>query len=623
MNRSDGMIRKLMVTIASLAAAILLISGSIIFISGMRRISATMNEQKRFLVGRISKNLSQAVYEYNTLVIRDIIHAEMSDPVIRGIAVYDESNHVLIYGAIRRDGAITELHTGLPSDESLYSLPITSPLDGSVIGKLIVSRDYNHARRELFRDLGISLAGIMTIILILSAVLFIIIRRNIIDPLQILHGTMSRISAEGFAAYMRSGNDSSALNVFSERGRAYAEILDLGTIFSSMIATLSDQHGKLLEREDRFRQLSISLEQKVRERTAELEYANTELSAANADLDRTLTGLRNAQEQLVLAGKMATLGRLVAGIAHEINTPLGAITASASSILRIFAEKGNPIFDDYAALTGNEQKLFRDLLGHFESAFQTEYLSRDERKKRRALAAELNAAGVSDAENTAMEITDMGLYSITPELLNTLSGPRGQLFRKTLWRASVLYKSTRIIHSSAERASGVISALRSYSHTGSTQELEPVNLREEIETLLKLYYSRTKHSVIISTSYCDEPIVHAFSDELNQVWVNLINNALYAMNYKGTLDIRITRSGEFIIATITDNGCGIPDELKDRIFEPFFTTKPAGEGSGLGLDIARKILQRIGGSISFESEPGRTTFTVALRGQAIHESDRN
>lgn len=113
-------------------------------------------------------------------------------------------------------------------------------------------------------------------------------------------------------------------------------------------------------------------------------------------------------------------------------------------------------------------------------------------------------------------------------------------------------------------------------------------------------------------NYEDIPPFFCYPDELNQVWTNLIHNALQAMDNKGTLTIDLREKNKKVEVSITDSGKGIPTELMSKIFQPFFTTKPPGEGSGLGLDIVRKILEKHQGNIEVESQPGKTTFTVSL-----------
>ena len=110
----------------------------------------------------------------------------------------------------------------------------------------------------------------------------------------------------------------------------------------------------------------------------------------------------------------------------------------------------------------------------------------------------------------------------------------------------------------------------------------------------------------------DIPAIFCYPGELNQVWTNLIHNALQAMDYQGTLTINSSTRNEQIVISITDTGKGIPNEIQEKIFEPFFTTKPAGEGSGLGLDIVKKIIDKHQGRIHVESQPGNTTFRVVL-----------
>jgi signal transduction histidine kinase len=121
-----------------------------------------------------------------------------------------------------------------------------------------------------------------------------------------------------------------------------------------------------------------------------------------------------------------------------------------------------------------------------------------------------------------------------------------------------------------------------------------------------------KQGIEVIKHYAEVPAIAAYPDELNQVWSNLLHNSIHAMNNKGTLEIRICKQDNLVVVNITDSGHGIPEDLRDRIFQPFFTTKPRGEGSGLGLDIVKKVIEQHGGQITFDSRPGLTTFSVKL-----------
>jgi len=156
-------------------------------------------------------------------------------------------------------------------------------------------------------------------------------------------------------------------------------------------------------------------------------------------------------------------------------------------------------------------------------------------------------------------------------------------------------------------------ALKTYARYDQSGEMIVANLTEGIETVLTLYQNQVKKGVEVIRHYAELPPVLCYPDELNQVWTNLIHNALQAMDYQGTLTIDVTTTiDQQAKISITDSGSGIPEELQLKIFEPFFTTKPPGEGSGLGLDIVKKIIEKHHGQIEVKSIPGQTTFTIYL-----------
>ena len=179
-------------------------------------------------------------------------------------------------------------------------------------------------------------------------------------------------------------------------------------------------------------------------------------------------------------------------------------------------------------------------------------------------------------------------------------------------RASSALRAAAIIDAAAEKAASTVAAISYYSRSSSLDRLERLRPSEEIETVLKLYYGKIRRSVAVERSFCDDDDVLGYRDSLKEVWVNLINNALQAMEYSGRLGLSTSREDEWVAVSISDSGPGIPEEIRGKIFTPFFTTKAPGEGTGIGLDICKRIVSRHGGTISFASGTGGTTFTVRL-----------
>jgi signal transduction histidine kinase len=199
-----------------------------------------------------------------------------------------------------------------------------------------------------------------------------------------------------------------------------------------------------------------------------------------------------------------------------------------------------------------------------------------------------------------------------------LKRPNGSHLLEITYKLSGLQRGTKIINTATDRASKVVFALKTYARYDQSGEMVQANLTDGIETILTLYHNQLKHGVKVIRNYAEVPPVFCYPDELNQVWTNLIHNALQAMNYQGTLTIDVTTQEQQAKISITDTGQGIPEEIKAKIFEPFFTTKPPGEGSGLGLDIVKKIIDKHQGKIEVESVPGKTTFTFYLP-MILHE----
>jgi len=330
-------------------------------------------------------------------------------------------------------------------------------------------------------------------------------------------------------------------------------------------------------------------------------------------LSGIMTGARTFEGMVVQQEKLAALGRLSAGLAHELNNPAAAARRAASDLRTALRRRDEraikliPVLS--AAEVGQNLRLVQGV-GQREPE-RLDPIARDEREEE--LIDWLERHGIEDAYELGASLVDASVTIADLEALRDRI-PAGVLPDAVAWleAATTADELSRVIEASVERISALVTAIKEYSFMDRDGQQE-VDLHQGLDNTLLILHHELKTGIEVIREYDPNlPKVCAYGSELNQVWTNLIDNAVQAMDGKGHLRIRTEREGERVVVEIVDDGPGIPEEIKDRIFEPFFTTKGVGVGSGLGLDIVRKIVWRHGGDVRVQSRPGETRFCVHL-----------
>ncbi len=316
--------------------------------------------------------------------------------------------------------------------------------------------------------------------------------------------------------------------------------------------------------------------------------------------------------KLINSEKLAALGQISAGIAHEINTPLGAIKSSAEESAIGFEEFVTKLPSVLKSMSSDEKDFFVRFVATIES--HSQFLStKEEREKKKNLRTALEGKNVTNPRFVSDRLVQVGIYELTPEIEMLTKHSNFEELIMVTYNLLNQQKNNKTIVLAVDKASRIVLALKSYLHTSGNEEPEPVNIIDNLETVLTILNNRLKQGIEVIKDFETVLEVLAISDKVNQVWTNLIVNAIQAMDNKGTLTIGVKPAGDFVEVRISDTGKGIPIEIQEKIFDPFFTTKASGEGSGLGLDIIKNILTDHSGTISFESKVNEgTTFYVKL-----------
>jgi len=351
-------------------------------------------------------------------------------------------------------------------------------------------------------------------------------------------------------------------------------------------------------------------EHALREKTEEMERKNEEL-------EDTLNKLNEMHNQLIIQEKMASLGKLSAGMAHELNNPAASAQRGAAQLQTTFLK-----WQSVQLRLGQanlDKKQIAKVLALEEIA-----------KERAGKPIELNAITRSDRETSLEQWLKKRNIDAKGELVSVLVNfgfdqeelqGLARLFNEAQFAAVIewlsfkyaIYSLVAEIGIGTSRIAELVKALKTYTHMDQAP-VQSVDVREGLDNTLIILHNKLKRGVTVVREYADDlPLIQAYAGELNQVWTNIIDNAIDAMGGEGELIVRAREETPWVVVEIEDNGPGISEESQSKIFDPFFTTKGPGEGTGLGLNISRNlVVKKHNGLISVKSEPGRTCFAIRL-----------
>jgi len=292
--------------------------------------------------------------------------------------------------------------------------------------------------------------------------------------------------------------------------------------------------------------------EEIQEKAELLRQANEELNTTNEELNATLENLKTAQTQLIESEKMASLGQLTAGVAHEINNPINFISGNVPPLKRDI--------DDILSILNQYEHLVS------KHGFQLQFEEVYQLKK------------------------ELDYDYVVDEINNLING----------------------ISEGATRTTAIVKGLRNFSRLDE-DDMKLANINEGLESTILILRNKIKNKAEVITHYGQIPEVICYPGKINQVFMNIINNAVDALDEHGEIVVSTSINEHFVIISIKDNGCGMPESVKNRIFEPFYTTKDVGEGTGLGLSISYGIIEKHKGKITVHSEIGKgTEFIISI-----------
>jgi signal transduction histidine kinase len=312
--------------------------------------------------------------------------------------------------------------------------------------------------------------------------------------------------------------------------------------------------------------------------------------------------------------RLVSLGKLSAGLAHELNNPASAAKRAASQLRDVLKKIRDSSHElGKRELTPDQKSEIEKMEASFVQSNEVPPDPLTASDLEEQIDSLLRSHGQADMWQMA---ADLAHRNVKPEALEALFATLDAgTARAALVRIAASVEVATLlneIESGTSRISDLVRAIKEYTYMDQTP-LQNVDIVKSLETTLTILNHKLKHGVAVKRDYQKIPLlVNSFGSELNQVWTNIIDNAIDAMHGTGELRVRTYRDSDCVVVEIGDNGPGIPPDVQPHIFEPFFTTKGVGEGTGLGLDTVQRIVKKHRGDIQVSSKPGDTRFQVWL-----------
>jgi len=518
------------------------------------RLEAIIDSEARQSLDRLVSSLKLPLYQFDRAQADAVLDIEIRQSSIHRITVLDNKDNVFAGKRKNEKTEIVDVVLGgvEPAEHCYRQLSGDIRVDEDSLKQSIGSLELCLTDVKLRESLNSMLARIVVSTLLVSAFLciciFVVLRHTLLRPILDIRDAVARFEQMDFSSR-------TTLQSSDELGQ-------LGRSFNTMASTIQDYSENMEQTiADRTLELTrkneiIVLEKEVAEAATQ---AKTQLLAEQEVL---IKKLEDAQGQLLQSEKMASVGQLAAGVAHEINNPIGFINSNLNSL------RGN--VEDLLAVIAVYEKADTALSGHLD---------------------------LLDAINKAKSAADLDFLQkdIQSLIAESLEG--------------------------VQRVKKIVDNLKDFSRV-DTAEWQYANLENGLESTLNIVWNEIKYKAEVRKEYAGLPEIECIASQLNQVFMNLMVNAAHAIPDHGMITLRTGFDDSTVWIEVEDTGAGIKPEYLKRIFEPFFTTKPVGKGTGLGLSLAYGIVQRHHGALDVQSEPGKgTVFRVTLPRERVPDED--